>query len=395
MKYAILVPDGAADEPLDELGGKTPLQAAATPNMDWIAANGRLGTVRNVPDGMAAGSDVAILSVLGYDPTEVYTGRAPLEAAALDIRVAPEEWIFRCNLVTIIDGVMEDYSAGHISTEEATAVIQAVQAALGSTERKFYRGVSYRHIMTIAADLEVETIPPHDILGQAVESHRPRGRGSEAICQTMDAARDVLADLEVNTVRRELGENLATDIWLWGEGKMPTLASFASRFGLQGATITAVDLIRGISKLIGWDILPVEGATGYLDTNFAGKGQRAVEAIDEYDLVFVHVEASDECGHNADASGKVEALEKFDAHIAGPVLERMRNEGDDWRLLVLPDHPTPCRVRTHTRQPVPFAIAGRDMEQVVARAFTEADAEAADLHIDRGCNLMEFFLTVR
>ena len=395
MKYAIIIPDGAADEPLDELAGLTPLASANIPNIDWIAANGRIGTVRNVPPDMAPGSDVAILSVLGYDPTSCYTGRAPLEAAARGIDVGPDDWVFRCNLVTIIDGIMEDHCAGHITTEEATAIVDQLRDALQTDDLKLYRGVAYRHLMVTPGPVNVKTTPPHDILGEPIEKYLPTGKGAKLLRETMTRAREVLARCEVNDIRREMGENLATDIWLWGQGTMPTLSNFAERFGMRAAAITAVDLIRGLSKLIGWDVLEVEGATGFVDTNYAGKGARAVAAIDDYDLVFVHVEAPDEAGHNADLAGKVHSLEQIDLHVVGPILRKLQAGAEDWRIMVLPDHPTPISLRTHTAEPVPFAIAGARMEHILCEPFTEETAQASDLHIEKGCDLMEYFLTVR
>jgi len=285
MKYAIIIPDGAADLPQESLGGKTPLQVADTPNMDLIAATGRIGTVSNIPDDKPAGSDVAILSVLGYDPGECYTGRAPLEAAALKIPVTDDDWIFRCNLVTVIEGIMEDNSAGHISTKESASIIKDLQVGLAGARVELYPGVAYRHIMTVAGNMNVTTIPPHDILGQPIAKNLPTGTGSEKLREVMELANIILKTCEINAVRRDLGENEATDIWLWGEGKMPTLQSFMDRFGMRGAAITAVDLVRGISMLIGWDVLEVEGATGYIETNYAGKGQRAIKAIDDYDQI--------------------------------------------------------------------------------------------------------------
>jgi len=395
MKYAIVIPDGAADVPLNELGGKTPLEVARKPHADWIAAHGKCGTVCNIPAGMPAGSDVAILSVIGYDPRECYTGRAPLEAAAQGIEVADDEWIFRCNLVTIIEGAMEDHSAGHISTEEAEAIVAELNRSVGGPNVHFHRGVSYRHLMTIRGEFAVKTTPPHDILGQQAASHLPTGKGAEQLRAIMQRGAEILAGHEINTVRRDLGENPATAIWLWGEGKTPHLEPFAKRFGVKAAAITAVDLVRGLAKLIGWDVIEVPGATGYIDTNYAGKGAAAVKALDDHDLVFVHIEAPDEAGHNANAAGKVSAIEQIDKHIVGPLLKRLRAEGQEWRILVLPDHPTPCTVRTHTADPAPFAIAGKRVESVVSEPFTEAAAAESDLHIENGCELMQYFLTVR
>jgi len=395
MKYAIIIPDGAADLPLEELDGRTPLAAAETPQIDAVAAMGKCGTVRTIPKSVPPGSDVAIMSVLGYDPKEFYTGRAPLEAAARGIDVGPDEWIFRCNLVTIVEGKMEDYSAGHISTEEAAVLIEQLAGRLGGEQVRFYAGVGYRHLMTYRGQCDVKTTPPHDILTRRIDGYLPKGRGSEVLRELMDASREVLADHEVNVVRRDLGENPATQIWLWGEGKMPKLTPFAQRYGLTGAAITAVDLVRGLAKLIGWRVIEVPGATGYVETNYAGKGQAAVDALDDFDIVCVHIEAPDEAGHNANPTEKVAAIEQIDRHIVGPVLQRLRAEGDEWRMLILPDHPTPCALRTHTAEPVPFAIAGKRIEAVVAEPFNEETAAASDLHVSRGCELMEYFLTVR
>jgi len=396
MKYAIIIPDGAADEPLDELGGATPLSAARTPNMDWIAANGKCGTVRNIPRKLPCGSDVAILSVFGYDPVEYYTGRAPLEAAAQGLEVDPDEWIFRCNLVTIVEGLMEDHSAGHITTEESSAIVAELNRILAGPHVHFHTGVSYRHLMTYKGDCDVKTTPPHDILGKEVRGYLPAGEGADLLRTLIERSREILDNHEINQVRRDLDENPATSIWLWGQGKMPQLPLFAERFGITAAAITAVDLVRGLAKLIGWDVIDVPGATGYVDTNYAGKGAAAVEALDSHDLVCVHIEGPDEAGHNADPRAKTEAIANIDEHIVAPVLERLRAEGEaGWRILVLPDHPTPCRVRTHTFDPVPFAIAGSGIESVVALPFTEETAGRSDLHISRGCELMEYLLTVR
>ena len=395
MKYAIVIPDGAADVALEELGRRTPLEAARTPHMDRLSTIGKLGTVRTVPEGMDPGSDVAILSVLGYDPRKYYSGRAPLEAAARGLELGPDEWVYRCNLVTIIDGVMEDHSAGHITTEEGAVLIAELNRRLGGERVRLHPGVSYRHLMTVAGKSGATTTPPHDILGQPVASHMPRGPGRELLARMIDSSASILAEHEVNQVRRDLGENPATHAWFWGGGKMPELPAFADRFGLRGASITAVDLIRGLSKLIGWDRIEVDGATGFLDTNFAGKGAAAIEALTDHDLVFVHVEATDEAGHQADAAGKVKALGEIDRHIVGPLLSHLEAGKEDWRMMVLPDHPTPCPIRTHTADPVPFAIAGTGVGNLVRRPFTEAAAESADLHIEHGWELMEYFLRAK
>jgi 2,3-bisphosphoglycerate-independent phosphoglycerate mutase len=395
MKYAIIIPDGAADTAIQELGGRTPLAAAQTPNMDWISRNGRYGTVCTVPKGMSCGSDVAILSLLGYDPREHYTGRAPLEAAARGLEVAPDQWVFRVNFVTIINGIMEDYSAGHISSEEGAVLIAELNRLLGRDRFIFHPGVSYRHLMTLTGDVDVTTAPPHDILDQPIAEHLPRGQGSDILCTLIQRSEAILAEHEINKVRRDLGENPATHVWFWGQGKMPHLPSFQERFGLRGAAISAVDLIRGLARQIGWDFIDVPGATGFLDTNYAGKGAAGIEALDNYDLVCVHVEAPDEAGHQADAKGKVHAIEQIDRHVVGPILEHLRGSQEPWRILVLPDHPTPVAVRTHTGDPVPFAMAGTGLSSVVTRPFSETDAAQSDLHIRHGFELMEFFLQVK
>ena len=396
MKYAIVIPDGAADVALDELGGKTPLEAAEIPNIDWIASNGKCGSVSNVPAELPCGSDVAILSVFGYDPTEVYTGRAPLEAAAQGITIAPDEYVFRCNVVTIIDGIMEDHAAGHIATEEAWALIEALREATNDETIGFYRGVSYRHLITLRGPAgDAETTPPHAILGQPAERYMPKGPGSEVLCDMIRRSQFLFPQHEINAVRHDLGENPATSVWLWGQGTMPNLESFEAKYGKTVAAITAVDLVRGIAKLIGWPCIEVEGATGYVDTNYAGKGAAAVAALDDVEMIVVHVEAPDEAGHSAEPKEKVRAIEQIDEHIVGPLLERLKAEGDDWRILVLPDHPTPCTVRDHTHDPVPFAMAGKGVASILAVPFTEAAAARSDLYISRGCDLMEYFLAAR
>jgi 2,3-bisphosphoglycerate-independent phosphoglycerate mutase len=393
MRYALILPDGAADEPIADLNNQTTLQAARLPNMDWIATNGRVGTVRTVPKGFTPGSDVATLSVIGYDVATCYTGRAPLEAVARRITLEPDALVFRCNLVTIADGRMIDFSAGHITQAEAEKLIAELQAKLGSERIRFYPGVSYRHLMTLRdADwMKIDATPPHDIPGESIASHLPRGKGNDVIREIMEKAAGLLETHEINQVRRDLGENPATAIWLWGQGPMPRIEPFKSKFGLTGVGITGVDLFRGVAMSAGWRMVDVPGATGYLDTNYKGKGEAAVAALDEVDLVAVHIEAPDEAGHNGDACQKVKALERIDEFIVGPVLEKLR-QFDEWRILVVPDHPTPCAKKTHTDTPPPFAMAGSGIVADRATEFSEAAAEESDLKIDPGHELMEFFL---
>jgi len=395
MKYAIVIPDGAADRPCDALGGRTPFEVARLPNMDYVATEGRLGTVQTIPAGMAPGSDVAILSLLGYDPAKSYTGRAPLEAAARGIEARPDDWIFRCNLVTVADEHMLDYSGGHISTHEAEVLVRALEEQFGSDTLRFYPGVGYRHLLVIRGEsFKVRTTPPHDIMGRAIKKHLPKGKNSARLRQLMDASRDLLAAHPVNQVRRDLGENPASQIWLWGEGQKPALTPFRQQWGLTGAAITAVDLVRGIARLIGWDVIEVEGATGYYDTNYAGKAQAAIKALKNHDVVLVHVESTDEAGHNGDAREKVRALEAVDREVVGPLLKALEATDQPWRILVAPDHETPLEARTHDSKPVPFAMMGDALEPGRReRAMTEAAARKAGMHVAVGHELMEYFLT--
>ena len=392
MKYAIIVPDGAADEPLEQFGGKTALEAAETPNMDRISTEGRQGLVRTVPADMEPGSDVAQMSLLGYDPRRYYSGRAPIEAVARNIKLLLGDWVFRCNLVTIADGKMEDHSAGHISTEEAGRLVKELDEQLGSEQMRFYAGVSYRHLLVFkGVDFDVQTYPPHDHIGAAVEKILPRGKGAELLIELMARSQQLFTGHDINKVRMDLGENQVSSIWLWGQGKRAQMERFEKRFGLRGAAITAVDLVRGLAKLIGFDLINVPGATGFVDTNYQGKGGAAIEALEKYDIVFVHVEAPDEAGHNGNAEMKKKAIEQIDRHIVGPVLDALRSR-DSWRILVMPDHPTPVRTGAHSGEPVPFAMAGTGVKGTLQKGFSEANAAQSGFRIDNGFELMEYFL---
>jgi 2,3-bisphosphoglycerate-independent phosphoglycerate mutase len=391
-KYVIIVPDGAADEPLEELGGKTPFEAAETPNMDRISTEGRQGLVRTVPEGFEPGSDVAQMSLLGYDPARYYTGRASIEAAAQGIRLGPEDWVFRCNLVTIADGLMVDHSAGHISTEEASTLIRELQAHITDERVSLHTGVSYRHLLVFRGmEFDVRTYGPHDHIGTPVEKILPRGKGADLLIQLINQSQQLFAGHDVNRVRQDLGENQVSSIWLWGQGKQARLDSFRKRYGLQGAAITAVDLVRGLAKLVGFDLIEVPGATGFIDTNYEGKGQGAIKALEKYDLVFVHIEAPDEAGHEGDAESKKKAIEQIDRYIVGPVLKALER-CENWRILVLPDHPTPVHGGAHSANPVPFAMAGTKVTGVLHMGFSEANAAQTGLRIEKGCELMEYFL---
>lgn len=399
MKYAIVIPDGCADEPQAALGGRTPLQAARVPNMDAIAAAGVVGRANNTPSELPAGSDVANLSLLGYDPREHFTGRAPLEAAAQGIELAPEDWAIRCNLVTIEGQVMRDFTAGHIRTPEATALLASAQEKLGHEWLQFMPGVSYRNLLIYRGagrpapfSRDTRATPPHDLTDKSVLDDYPRGPGSDLLNQLMSDSVGVFADHPVNVARQARGELPATNVWLWGQGRAPALESFASLHGKQGAMITAVDLLRGLAALVGWRRIEVPGATGYLDTDYAAKGRYAVAALAETDIVCVHVEASDEASHEGNAAEKVKALEEIDAKIVGPLHAALKAQGD-YRILISPDHPTFLRTKTHSHGLVPFAIAGTGLTPDGATTYDELSAEASARVFDPGCRLMKYFLS--
>lgn len=394
MKYAIIIPDGAADEPLAELGGKTPLEAAETPNMDAVAAAGRQGLVRTVPDGFESGSDVATMSLLGYDPAVYHTGRAPLEAAAQRIVLEPTDWVFRCNLVTTLGGVMKDHSAGGISNAEARQLLVDLTELLREPGVEVFQGVSYRNLIVYRGDqtFDLKTKPPHEIPEEPVERWEPTGAGSDMLWRIMDVSRKLFANHPVNLARRQRGLNEATQVWLWGQGHAPAMPTFAERFGVKpGCMITGVDLLRGLAALLGWDVREVDGMTSFHDTNYPGQGQATADMLDDYDLVLSHVEAPDEASHQADWKTKVAAIEAIDKHVVGPVLHRMK-QMTDWRLMVLPDHPTNIRTRKHGYAPSPFAMAGTGVKAVGGRPYSESNAEAGGLRLEKGHELMEYFL---
>jgi 2,3-bisphosphoglycerate-independent phosphoglycerate mutase len=391
-KYVIIIPDGAADEPLEEFDNKTVLEAAQIPNMDKISQTGTQGIVRTIPENFEAGSDVALMSLLGYNPVRYYSGRAAIEAAAQDIDLASDEWVFRCNLVTIVDGKMIDHSAGHISNEEGRELARELNEQFGKEQIRFYPGVSYRHLTVFKGlSFDVQTCPPHDHIGTAIEKILPRGKGSEILIDLMARSQQLFVNHDINKVRKDLGENQVSSIWLWGQGRKARMESFKKRFGLKGVSITAVDLVRGISKLIGFDLIEVEGATGFVDTNYEGKGAAAIEALEKYDLVFVHVEAPDEAGHNGNAEMKKKAVEQIDKYIVGPVYEAI-SQYDKWKILVAPDHPTPVTSCSHSSEPVPFAISGTGISGVLNESFSESNANKSGFKIENGFELMEYFL---
>jgi 2,3-bisphosphoglycerate-independent phosphoglycerate mutase len=402
MKYAIVIPDGCADEPVAALGGRTPLQAAKLPNMDRVARAGVVGRANNVPPSLTPASDVATLSLFGYDPLAVYTGRAPLETAAMGIKLGPNDWAIRCNLVNAPDGHMRDFTAGHISSEDGRELILALQKELGGREvaggtLEFHPGVQYRNILVWRGRgaespfAGTTAQPPHDIPDRPVADHLPKGPGADVLVPLMEASKPILAEHPVNKRRVAEGRKPATQIWLWGHGKAPTVTPFRETYGPAGAIISAVDLVRGVGVLLGWHRIDVPGATGYLDTDYAAKGRYAVEALGAFDLVCVHVEAPDEASHEGRADEKVRALERIDEHIVGPLLEALPAYGD-WRLLVEPDHRTTLATRAHAHGPVAFAAAGTGIAPRGQPSYDEPTASESGLSFDPGWTLMRWFL---
>jgi 2,3-bisphosphoglycerate-independent phosphoglycerate mutase len=398
-KYAIVIPDGAADEPVEALGGKTPLQAARTPEMDRVARDGVLGRSRNVPDRFLPASDVATLSLFGYDPEKYYTGRAPLEAAAMGVPLGPDDWAVRCNLMFMEDGRLTDFTAGHVTSDEGRPLMEALAERLGTAEVEFHPGVSYRNLMVYRGkpgappfdDDETLTTPPHDKPDQPAAAWLPTGPGSEILRDLMERGSAVVRNHPVNAARVAAGKRPANAVWLWGQGRAPDLPRFADLHGLKGAIISAVDLVRGVGVLAGWDRIDVPGATGYLDTDYAAKGRHAVEALKDYDIVCVHVEAPDEASHEGRADAKVEAIERIDRDIVGP-LRRALERYDGWRFLVSPDHSTMLRTRAHDRAPVPWAMAGTGLAGS-GYPYDEVSARAAGgPFLEEGWRLMERFL---
>ena len=397
MKYAILIPDGAADAPVESLGGQTPIEAARTPHMDSVAARGLVGTAATTPADFEPGSDVCTMSLLGYDPHQYHTGRAPLEAAAKDIPLFPDDWVFRCNLVTVRDGVMVDHSAGGISDAEAAELLDALRPDVKKLPGfALHQGVSYRHLLTYDGGwpFDLRTVPPHEIPGERAELHLPYGAGDEVMRQLIDASRTVFADHPVNLKRRAEGRNEATQVWLWGQGHPPAMPKFAEKYPRSGvrsaAMITGVDLLRGLARLLGWENLSVPGMTSFHDTDYAAQGRATADALAEYDLVVSHVESPDEASHQADVATKVAAIEAIDAHVVGATLAALEKLGGG-RVLILPDHPTNLATRKHGRAPVPFAMAGTGVTPDAATAYGES-AAAGGLAVDPGHELMARFL---
>ena len=365
MKYLLILADGAADEPLAELGGKTPLEVAKKPNMDKIAKNGRCGMLKTVEECMTPGSDVANMSILGYDPEKYYTGRGALEALSMGVPFGEDDMAYRCNLVTIENGKMKDFAAGHITSEEGAELFKSLQEKV--TGVTFYPGVSYRNVMMFPGGKGAETYPPHDIVDEVVDNYMPNGPDAETLMKLMVRAADVFENHPVNIARKAAGKNPATTIWPWSAGKKPAMPQFCDMFGKQGAMISAVDLLFGIAACCGMEIVKVEGATGYLDTNYMGKAKAAVEALQGgADFVYMHVEATDEAGHLGSIEEKIKAIERLDEAV-GYILENF-----DGCVMLMPDHPTPIAKKTHTHDAVPFVVMGKDEADAVS-VYTEKD----------------------
>ncbi|MDY6965158.1 MAG: cofactor-independent phosphoglycerate mutase [Halobacteriota archaeon] len=388
MKYITLVGDGMADYPLDELGNKTPLQAADTPNMDYIASNGKNGLLKTIPDDMGAGSDVANLSILGYNPREYYTGRGPLEAAGMGIKLDGEDLIFRCNLITEKDGMIADYSSGHITTDEVKPLIELLNERLGGDGVKFYLGISYRHILSLKESGDAVCVPPHDVIGHKIDDNLPSGSDSDILKRLIIKSRGILEGHEINKARESKGKNPANMIWPWGQGKTPGIPLFEDLHGVHGAVISAVYLIKGIGTCAGLDVIDVPGATGYLDTSYENKAKYAVKSLEERDFVFVHVEAPDEAAHMGDLKEKMKAIESFD-EMVGWIMDGLDGS---CKILVLPDHFTPISVKTHTREPVPFAVYSTEEEGDPVRSFDESSAENGSFGLIEGDQLMDAFI---
>lgn len=407
MKYLIVIPDGAADVAQASLGGKTPFQAARTPALDALAARGRVGLTNHVPASLPPGSEVACMSLMGYDPLAYFTGRAPLEAAAQGITLGPDDWAVRCNLVTIAEAngesIMEDFTAGHVTTAEATELLAAAQRGLAAdfpelAGWEFKPGVSYRNLLlhrgrpgSAPFDGSLRATPPHDLMDKSVADSFPRGTGSRLLTDIMARSAGWLASHPVNKARIAAGQRPATHVWLWGVGRAPAMEPFTKKYGMSGTMITAVDLLRGLAALAGWKRLEVPGATGYLDTDYAAKGRAAIEELATSDLVCVHIEAPDEASHQGDAAEKVKAIEEIDAKIVAPLLKHLAGLGDH-RILVCPDHPTFISTKTHSRGPVPFVMAGSGIAPSGQRTYDELAAAAGQVTIEPGWKLMGEFL---
>lgn len=400
MKTVLVIPDGVADEAQPTLDGLTPLQAADLPNMDEVARLGVVGRTDNVPASMPSGSDVGTMSLFGYDTLKFHTGRAPIEAAAQGLELDSGDWAIRCNLVTIENGHMKSFTAGQYPSDAALQLIESLQRRqCGDENWKYHAGVSYRNLLVYRGrgqaapfDCNTQTTPPHDITGQLIANHLPAGTGANVLLSLMEDTGKLFAEADVNVARLAAGELPATQTWLWGQGSRPDLQPFLERYGARGAVITAVDLLRGMGRLIGWDVIDVEGATGYLDTDYAAKGRAAVKTLqrDDLDFLVVHVEATDEASHEGDVDAKLQAVQRIDEHIVGPVHDWLQQQGD-YRLLICPDHPTYLRTKTHSHGDCPFAACGSGIAVDTLTQYNEVAAAQSDLAFPKGHELMGWF----
>ena len=394
MKYIVVLGDGMADEPIAELGGKTPMEAACTPVMDELAGKGSLGTVQNVPQGMAPGSDVANLSVLGYDPAENYSGRSPLEALSVGVAMEDNDVIFRSNIVTLTEEepyeekTILDHSSGEISTADADVLMETIREKFNNDTFQFYTGTSYRHILVWKNGRVAKLEPPHDHLGSVIGPFLPQ---EEVLRNMMKESFPILNEHPLNRARAAAGKNKANSLWFWGAGTKPRVQNFQEKTGLKGAMISAVDLLKGIAVGAGMQVCQVEGATGSIDTNFEGKAQAAIDALlkDGCDFAYIHVEAPDEMGHQGKVQEKVKSIEYLDSRLIAPVKQAMEEAGEDFRMLILPDHPTPIRIRTHTGDPVPYLLYDSTRQRKKQERFTEETARAADNFEPNGYRLIE------
>jgi 2,3-bisphosphoglycerate-independent phosphoglycerate mutase len=398
LKYVIIHGDGMADWPCDELGGKTPLEAAHKPNMDLIASRGDLGLVATIPEGMPPGSDVGTMTMLGYDPARYHTGRAPIEAASQGIALAPDDVVFRMNLVSLAPGdggatLMHDFTSGHITSEEAARIVDDIRRELAGDGIEFFNGVSYRHLMVWRNGLTgAKLTPPHDITGKPVGPHLPQGEGADRLSALMSKASEILRGHPVNQARRDAGKTPATAVWFWGQGKRPAVPTLKDRFGVEGSVISAVDLVNGLGRLADLDVITVPGATGFLDTDYAAKARYGLESLKRRDFLLLHIEAPDEAGHMGRSDYKVEALERIDELILGPMLAELPSFGE-WALLLMPDHATPSILKTHSNEAVPFAILKGGKSALKGgestRRYTEAEGGRTGLVLKQGYRLIE------
>ncbi|MDO8730387.1 MAG: cofactor-independent phosphoglycerate mutase [Candidatus Omnitrophota bacterium] len=398
MKTFVLVLDGMADEPVEQLEGKTPLEAAKTPHMDRLAREGKIGLARTIPKGFTPASDVGNLAILGYDPKKYYCGRGPLEAANLGIELAEGDVAFRCNLITADGDKLADYTAGFITTDEARGLIEHLGKEVRADSVRFYPGMRYRHLAVFrdppAAEALLKTTcsPPHDIAGWNISDHWPKGPAAKRLIGIMESSRKILTGHEVNQVRVDLKENPANMIWLWGQGTKAHIPTYQERWGMTGAVISAVDLVKGAGKLAGLEVIDVPGATGYYDTNYEGKAKAALKSLKKKDVAYLHVEAADEAGHNGDLRQKISAIENFDRLVVGTILEHAHTLGDV-RILVIPDHPTPVEKRAHSSDPVPFVIWGQGIAASDAAGYGESLAKSSGWFVEEAHEILPRLLT--